>query len=67
MEPEEISEHLDPFTSIKELASVLSSQGKYAEAAQIMRKALELMRKGSGLGRAEELTRMSEIASVLSR
>jgi hypothetical protein len=49
MEPEEISEHLDTLTSMKELVLVLSSQGKYAEAAQIMGQALELMRKGSQL------------------
>jgi hypothetical protein len=67
MEPEDISEHLDTLTSMKELVSVLSNQGNYAEAAQIMAQALELMRKGSGPEHAEELTRMSEIASVLSR
>src|SRR6185369_17292211 len=54
-------------TSLHELASVLSRQGKYGEAEDLLRQALTLFEKALGRTHPSYGTTLHELASVLSR
>jgi tetratricopeptide (TPR) repeat protein len=59
-------EHPDTLTSMNNLASVLSNQGKYEQAEEMHRQALRLRETVLGKEHPSTLTSMNNLASVLS-
>jgi len=60
-----VEEHLDTLVSLGILALVLESQGKYEQAEEMKRRALEGSEKALGKEHPDTLTSVSNLALVL--